>query len=95
MGELQRVRYSQNDGQCEAAKSDKRITEMSAAKNKQRKALILAGYMSKIAVVLADSFCRLDMKTIIEQFCETGEQVTFKFCVKPPRLDLASHSLSE
>lgn len=32
MGELQRVRYGQNDGQREAAKSAKRITEMSPGK---------------------------------------------------------------
>lgn len=94
MGKLQRVRYGQNNGQCEAAKSEK-ITEMSAGKNKQRKTFVLAGYMSKIAVVLADTLCRLAMKTIIEQFHETGEQVTFKFCMKPPRSDLASHSLLE
>lgn len=35
MGELQRVRYGQNNGPCEAAKSDK-ITEMSAEKKINR-----------------------------------------------------------
>lgn len=68
MGELQRVRYGQNDGQHEAAKSAKRITEMSPGKTKYRKALVLPGYMSKIAVALADTLCRLATKTIIEQF---------------------------
>lgn len=68
---------------------------MSPGKTKYRKALVLPGYMSKIAVALADTLCRLAAKTIIEQFWETGEQVTFKFCMKARRSDLASHSLSE
>lgn len=55
-------------------------------KNKYRKGLVLAGYMSKSAVALADTLYSLAMKTIIEQHYETGEQAILRAYIESTQI---------